>query len=47
MFAVSVYSAFNVLQGPKRMFAAPDVGHGSVPEFEKFKRTWLKEQLGL
>lgn len=43
----SVYSAFNVLRGAKRMFPGPAIGHGSVPEFEVFKQTWMKEQLGL
>lgn len=43
----SVYSAYNEIQSPKRIFIGPLQGHESIRAFANFSETWLPEQLGL
>ncbi len=43
----SVYAAFNVLTGPKRMFDTPRNGHECTPEFMKERATFVDAELGL
>ncbi|MBN2449601.1 MAG: acetylxylan esterase [Lentisphaeria bacterium] len=43
----SVYAAFNVLPGPKRMFDTPRHGHEHAPEFAKVRLRFIDAELGL
>jgi len=42
----SVYSAYNVLQGPKRIFHGPRSGHRFPPSFLAFFDPWMDSHLG-
>ena len=43
----SVYAAYNVIRGPKRIYNAPDVGHAAGPEYAAAATPWIRQQLGL
>ena len=44
----SVYSAYNIITAPKRLFTDPLAGHTwNVGEFRSFLDKWLPGQLGL
>ncbi len=43
----SVYAAYNVIRGPKRIYNAPGVGHAAGPEYTAAATPWIKQQLGL
>jgi len=43
----SVYSAYNEIKAPKRIFNGPLTGHGTTNQFSLFKDKWIEGQLGL
>lgn len=43
----SVYSAYNEIKTPKRIFADPSAGHDAVKSFYSFLDAWVSGQLGL
>ena len=43
----SVYSAYNVIDAPKRIFNGPKTGHGTPRAFGKYLYPWLAGHLGL
>ena len=42
--AMTVYSAFNVIQGPKQMVATPLMGHSQSREYGELREHWIPEQ---
>ena len=42
----SVYSAYNVIQAPKRIFNDPDRGHGTPKSLARFMYRWIAGKLG-
>lgn len=45
--AMTVYSAYNVLSGPKTMLVFPRMGHAIPPEYRTDRVEWAKQQVGL
>jgi cephalosporin-C deacetylase-like acetyl esterase len=45
--ATTVFSAYNVLRGPKQIDIAPLMGHAQSQEYSKLKNRWVLEQAGL
>jgi len=45
--AMTVYSAYNVLSGPKEMLVFPSMGHAIPPEWGTYRWDWLCRQAGL
>jgi cephalosporin-C deacetylase-like acetyl esterase len=43
----SMYSAYNVIQAPKKLFLAPETGHWTYPEQHEITDNWLFQKLGL
>ncbi len=41
----SMFSAFNVINSPKKMSIHKEYGHEYIPEFESISRNWLAEKL--
>ncbi|MGD9496404.1 MAG: acetylxylan esterase [Armatimonadota bacterium] len=44
---MTVYSAYNVLDGPKQMLVFPRMGHAIPPEWSDHRWQWLRQQAGL
>lgn len=42
--ATSVYSAFNVIPGPKEMMVFPLMGHSVDPSYTKYREQWILNQ---
>ncbi|MFO8081483.1 MAG: acetylxylan esterase, partial [Armatimonadota bacterium] len=45
--AMTVYSAYNVLSGPKKMLVFPQMGHAVPREYRTDRVEWILEQAGL
>ena len=45
--ATTVFSAYNVLRGPKQIDTAPLMGHAISPNYRKLTRRWILKQAGL
>jgi cephalosporin-C deacetylase-like acetyl esterase len=43
----SVYAAYNLIQAPKQVLVAPEVGHFNTPEQTARMDAWLMERLGV
>ncbi len=45
--AMTVYSAYNVLSGPKKMLVFPGMGHAVPPEYGSDRVEWIRQVAGL
>ncbi|NCP29287.1 MAG: hypothetical protein GW802_30375 [Armatimonadetes bacterium] len=45
--ATTVFSAYNVLRGPKQIDIAPLMGHAQSKSYGDLKNRWVLEQAGL
>jgi len=43
----SVYSAYNVISGPKTMLVFPRMGHAIPPEYRAERMAWIRQQSGM
>lgn len=43
----SAYSAYNVINAPKKIINEPNMGHSFSKEFSRFSSGWIRSQLGL
>ncbi|MFW5868249.1 MAG: acetylxylan esterase [Armatimonadota bacterium] len=44
---MTVYSAYNVLSGPKKMLVFPQMGHAVPREYRTDREQWIMQQVGL